>query len=45
MLAVLYPGFYTLLNKDIGGKMPEVILLAYTMLFGIIFLLPGMAVR
>ncbi|MGI5836305.1 MAG: DMT family transporter [Chloroflexota bacterium] len=37
--------FYTLLNKDIGGKMPEVLLLAYTMLFGIIFLLPGMAVE
>lgn len=36
---------YTLLNKDIGGKMPEVLLLAYTMAFGIVFLLPGMAVE
>lgn len=34
---------YTLLNKDIGGKMAETPLLASTMFFGILFLLPGMA--
>ncbi len=33
--------FYTLINKDVGGRMPESLLLAYTMVLGTLFLLPG----
>lgn len=37
--------FYTLINKNAGGKMPESLLLAYTMAFGTLFLLPPAAVE
>lgn len=32
---------YTLVNKGVSGRMPESLLLAYTMAFGTLFLLPG----
>lgn len=38
--AALSWGVYTLVNKSVGGKLPEVLLLAITMAFGSLFLLP-----
>ncbi len=37
--------FYTLINKDVGGKMPESLLLVSTMAFGTLFMLPGAGVE
>lgn len=37
--------FYTLVNKGVGGKMAESLLLAYTMVFGTLFLLPAAALE
>ncbi len=37
--------FYTLINKGIGGKMPESLLLLYTMAFGTLFMLPGAGIE
>ena len=41
--AVVAWAFYTLLNKRASGKMPDVVLLAYSMAIGTLFLLPPAA--
>lgn len=45
MVGMVAWAFYTLLNKGVGGKIPETLLLAYTMGFGTLFLLPATAVE
>jgi drug/metabolite transporter (DMT)-like permease len=36
---------YTLINKEIGGKLPETLLLVSTMAFGVVFLAPAAAIE
>lgn len=45
MGAVFAWAFYTIINKRIGGRMPESVLLAYAMVLGTLFLLPAAAVE
>ena len=45
MVGMVAWAFYTLFNKGVGGKMPESLLLAYTMGLGTLFLLPGVAIE